>query len=132
MGRYTERARRLRVDIPQDPEVPIRSIINNVKINNIHSNRDIEIDKPTSERPEDTLQCSSPVDSLQNCASSYEDEGAEHTNSDTTLRPTTLTTLFSEEAGVTTLFVPENPNAVLWEQRKHKLFERERKRQERT
>jgi hypothetical protein len=97
MGRYTELARRLRDDGPQQGGGSSSTTILNVNIDSIYSNRYSSIDKPTSERPEDTLEGSPPVDSSQNCASGYNTATEAGEKSATNLRTTNLTNLTEGE-----------------------------------
>jgi hypothetical protein len=92
MGKYTQLADKYRDRGPQVEEGSSVNI-NNVKINNIDSNRDVVIDKPTSEGPEDTVEGSSPVDSLQSRSSGHNRDEHPADSGPTRLRPTTLTTL---------------------------------------
>jgi hypothetical protein len=97
MGRYTELARRLRDDGPQDEGSTSTDTILNVNIDSIHSNRDSRIDKPTSGRPEDTLKGFAPVDSSQSCTSVDKDAALKAGEHDTNLRTTNLTNLTEPE-----------------------------------
>jgi hypothetical protein len=103
MGRFTDLARRLREENPQVGDASLTSITNDVKINSIDSNRDRVIDKLTSEGPEDTVEGTSPVDSLQSGASGVEYVVAEASEEDTNVRITNLTNLSPGDAGDTNL-----------------------------
>ena|SRR5215208_7203808 len=103
MGKYTRLARKISKGKPQEEGGPSNTNILNVNINNIHSNRKRVVCKPTSDRPEDTLQGSAPVDVSQSEASGSKDGVGNTKTSDTTLRPTTYTTLIGSEGSETTL-----------------------------
>jgi hypothetical protein len=93
MGRYTELARRLRDNGPQQRGAPSSTTILSVNIDSIYSSRDSSIDKPTSERPKDTLQGPPPVDLSQSRASGYSTSAEAGEKSATNLRTTNLTNL---------------------------------------
>ncbi len=97
MGRYTELARRLRDDGPQEETSTSTDTILNVNIDSIYSNRDSRTDKPTSARPEDTVKGSSPVDSSQTRTSGDKDAALKGREHDTNLRTTNLTNLTDAE-----------------------------------
>jgi len=94
MGKYTDLARVLG-DTPQREEAVDGN--KSVNINNIYSNRDNSIDKPTSERPKDTLQGPPPVDSSQSRAIGYNAPAVAGEKSATNLRTTNLTNLTDAE-----------------------------------
>lgn len=110
MGKYTSLARRVEETEPQERGETSTSNILNVNINNIYSNRDRCIDKPLSDRPKDTLQGSQPVDTAQGAASGSKVGVAEVDERATTVRPTTLTTLFSESEDVEEVWVAVSPD----------------------
>ncbi len=96
MGRYTELARRLREDVPQERGATSTDNILNVNIHSIYSNIDSSIDKPTSARPKDTLKGSSSVDSIQSRASGSKNVSAEVREHATNVRTTNLTNLMAD------------------------------------
>lgn len=87
MGKYTSLARKLEEEEPQERFCVGSLDINNVNINNIHSNVDIAIDTPTPARPKDTLQGFPPVEMSQGVASGDKGEAERAVNHDTPLRP---------------------------------------------
>jgi hypothetical protein len=97
MGRYTELARRLRDDGPQEEGASSTVNIHSVNIGSMYSNRDSSIDKPTSGAPKYTHQGFAPVDSSQSCASSINGAATEARGHDTNLRTTNYTNLTDAE-----------------------------------
>jgi|SRR5215204_501994 len=97
MGKYTSLARKVEEATPQKGgDAPVGDILS-VNIVNIHGNRDSSISKPTSDRPEHTLKGYLSVESSQGVASGSEDTERAADKRPTTLRPTTLTTLFGDD-----------------------------------
>jgi hypothetical protein len=96
MGKYSSLAKRIEEENPQERGNTTTSNILNVNIDNIHSIRETNVDKPTSAIPKDTLQPPPPVESSQDGASGSEITVREAYKRPTTLRPTTLTTLFED------------------------------------
>ena len=94
MGRYTDLTQK-HADAPRVKGDVSNST--NVNINAIHNKKECVIDKPTSGRPEPTLQVSLPVEMPQDVASGSKGEAEGRAKSVTTLRPTTLTTLIEDE-----------------------------------
>src|SRR5215207_9081146 len=84
MGKYTGLVRRLEEPKPQE-----RGVANsaNVNINNIYNNIEEGVDKPTSGRPEPTLQGPPPVEMSQDVASGGKVEAEGRAKSATPLRP---------------------------------------------
>src|SRR5215210_5876608 len=91
MGKYTSLARKFRDDGPRGEADASSTTILNVNINSIDINRDKLTSKPTSARPEDTVQSSPPVEKLQTRASGGEATTGEHTTSARTTNLTNLT-----------------------------------------
>jgi hypothetical protein len=94
MGKYTDLARK-HPDRAQEREAVLYG--NNVNINNIYSDRVSSIGRPTSARPEDTLQGSSPVEMSQSVASGSKSAAEVAEAPATNLRTTNLTNLSEAE-----------------------------------
>jgi hypothetical protein len=86
MVRYTELARRLREQEPQVGGSTSTTNILNVNIHSIHTGGDSEKDKPSSARPEDTLEGSLPVDLAHSSTSGNENDALEACEHSTPLR----------------------------------------------
>src|SRR5215208_2471747 len=97
MGKYTDLARRLETDGPQEREVAATGDIIGVNMNNMDGNRDSSIDKPTSARPEDTLQVFPLVEVPQGVASGGKAVPESREKGVTNLRTTNLTNLSAGE-----------------------------------
>jgi hypothetical protein len=93
MGKYTSLARKEQEKEPQRRVTTPTDNILSVNIDNMHSNRDSVISKPTSDRPKDTHQVPPPVEMLQNVASGVNHDGEGRDKGATNLRTTNLTNL---------------------------------------
>jgi hypothetical protein len=98
MGKYTSLARKEQEREPQRELITPTANILSVNIDNIHSNRDSTISKPTSDRPKYTLQGPPSVEMLQCVArdGNQVSEGCE--KGATNLRTTNLTNLLKYRA----------------------------------
>jgi hypothetical protein len=94
MGKYTDLARK-NTDGAQEGAGVLCS--NNVNINSIYSNRVSSMDKPTSARPEDTLQGSTSVEMPQGVASGSKGGAEVAEKRATNLRTTNLTNLSEDK-----------------------------------
>ena len=122
MGKYTDLARRLETNGPQEREVVATDSIINVNMNNMDDNRDSSIDKPTSARPEDTLQGFPLVEMTQGAASGGKAVPEGREKGVTNLRTTNLTNLSAGEE----VWVATPPDPHRYTKLAHKAAERVR------
>ena len=122
MGKYTDLARRLETDGPQEREVAATGDIIDVNMNNMDGNRDSSIDKPTSARPEDTLQGFPLVEVPQGVASGGKAAPESREKGVTNLRTTNLTNLSAGEE----VWVATPPDPHRYTKLAHKAAERVR------